>query len=456
MKITPVTLLELNQQIKKAVKENIESCWITAEISELKVNYSGHCYIELIQKDETSDQVVARSRATIWSSHFRMIKPYFESTTGQELAAGLAVMIRVSAEFHELYGMSLNIIDIEPTFTVGELVIRRQKIIEKLTEEGVVGMNKDLEFPYLCQKIAVISSATAAGYEDFTDQLENNTTGFKLYTKLFPAVMQGNDAEDSIIKALERIYEYEGFFDAVVIIRGGGSKSDLGCFDNYRVAYHVAQFPLPVITGIGHEQDDSVTDLVAYIRLKTPTAVAAFLIDKMSELDGELQSLQEQIFQISSSIIDEHKDSIHHKAKDLQLFVSRFSSAEGSGLLSFQHRLATLSQGVLFRLQMETGKTETLITQKAKSVLIKDNSELQYISSLLKKAIHNQIGSGKSVIGVYERQIRQLDPLTLLKKGYSITKAKGKVITNSIEANEGELIETILYEGKLVSQIKKI
>jgi exodeoxyribonuclease VII large subunit len=455
MKITPVTLLELNRQIKKAVKDNIETCWIIGEISELKVNYSGHCYLELIQKDEVTDQVVARSKATIWASFFRMIKPYFESTTGQSLSPGLSIMVKVSAEFHELYGMSLNITDIEPTYTVGELALRRQKIIERLHDEGVIDMNKELEFPYLCRKIAVISSVTAAGFEDFTNQLLGNHDGYKFYIKLFPAAMQGNEAEDSIIAALEHIYEFENFFDVVVIIRGGGSKSDLGCFDNYRIAYYITQFPLPVITGIGHEQDDSVTDLVAHTRLKTPTAVAAFLIDRMTELDGNLQMIQEQLLQRASEIVDDHKDNIHDKAKDLQLLITRFVSEEGSKLFSVKHKLASGTQSALFRLQIAVNRNETLISQKTKNVIVKSKAELQRINSLLEKSIQHELGTNKSVIEFFERQIKQLDPQKLLEKGYSITKKNGKLISKSSEAAEGELIETILYEGKLMSQIKK-
>lgn len=454
MRNVAISLMELNQQIKKAVKENISACWIIAEISDLKINYSGHCYLELVQKDEDSDQVVARSKAAIWSSFFRMINPYFESTTGQALRAGLKIMIKVTAEFHELYGMNLSVTDIEPTYTVGEMALRRQKIIQQLQDEGVFEMNKELGFPYLLRKIAVISSLTAAGFEDFTDQLLNNPAGYRFYCKLFPAVMQGAEAEESIVAALENIYRYENFFDAVVIIRGGGSKIDLSCFDSYRLAYHITQFPLPVITGIGHEQDDSVVDLVAHTRLKTPTAVAAFLIDHMAELDGNLQLVQEQILQKASEIVDETLDYIHNRAKDLQLFLTRVASNEETNLLALKHKLAVGVNNSIYRLKIDINKCETQITHTAKRSIERNKSEMQYFLTSLDKTVHFSIDKNKSALDLYSRQISQLDPQVLLKKGYSVTFKDGRIISDSDEANEGELIETILYKGKLVSQIK--
>ena len=271
----PISLYELNRQIKSVIKNATEPAyWVFAEISELKINVSGHCYIELVEKDEKTENLKARSRATIWSSTFRMVSSYFESSAGINLSPGIKIMVRVTVDFHELYGLSLNIIDIEPSYTVGELARKKQEIINRLIQEGVFDMNRELEFPRLPKRIAVISSETAAGYGDFTDQLLNNEYDFQFHLKLFPAYMQGEDAENSIIHALEDIHRYENFFDVVVIIRGGGSQADLSCFNNYRLALHVVQFPLPILTGIGHEQDETIVDLVAHSQLKTPTAVA--------------------------------------------------------------------------------------------------------------------------------------------------------------------------------------
>jgi exodeoxyribonuclease VII large subunit len=339
MNSEPITLLELNQRIKKTIKENIDSCWILGEISEIKVNFSGHCYLELIQKDESGDQIVARSKATIWAAKYRMIKPYFETTTGQSLNVGFKILVKVSVDYHEIYGLSLNINDIEPTYTVGELAIRKQRIIERLQNEGVFDMNKEMEFPFLCQKIAVISSETAAGYEDFVHQMKNNPSGYKFTIKLFSAVMQGEEAERSIIHAMEQIYKYESFFDVVVIIRGGGSQADLNCFNNYSIAYHITQFPLPVLTGIGHEQDDSIADMVAHTRLKTPTAVASYILDSVAFIDEKLQEVRDQILQIIKSKVENKKNMLALIARDFQLIVSGCVSKESSRLADLQHLL---------------------------------------------------------------------------------------------------------------------
>src|ERR1035437_7708458 len=297
-------LSELNGLVKKAVTGAFTApVWVIGEISELKTNRSGHCYLNLIEKEEEGDAIVAQARATIWSYTFRMLRPFFESTTGQQLTEGIKVLLSVSVEFHELYGYSLNIRDIDPTYSLGDMARRRREIIARLQADGVAEMNKELTLPLVPQKIAVISSATAAGYQDFVDQLTNNQAGYHFDLKLFPAIMQGNQAETSIIDALEQIYLYENFFDAVVIIRGGGSQADLNCFDNYNLAYYITQFPLPVITGISHEKANSIVDLVAHTRLKTPTAVAEFLINGVAQFDGRLDELKNRFIGIITELI---------------------------------------------------------------------------------------------------------------------------------------------------------
>jgi len=266
--VNKLTLSELNERIRDALLEAFPGMvWVIAEVSELKENRSGHCYLELVEKE--GNEIVARSRATIWSYTYRMLKPYFETTTGQLFTQGIKILVQASVEYHPAYGLSLNIKDIDPTYTVGDMALQRKEIIDRLQKEGVFDMNRELNLPLVPQKIAVISSATAAGYQDFMNQLESNEYGFVFYTRLFEAFMQGAEAVPSIIRALERIFQYEDFFDAVVIIRGGGATADLSSFDNYELAINITQFPLPVITGIGHEKDDTIIDLVAHTRLKT-------------------------------------------------------------------------------------------------------------------------------------------------------------------------------------------
>ena len=309
--IQKISLLELNQAIQEKIKINFpEAIWVVAEISELKINRNGHCYLELIEKDVLSENIIAKSRATIWAFTFRMLKPYFESVTGHELASGLKILIKVTVEFHELYGFSLNITDIDPNYTLGDLAQKKAATLQKLEEDGIIHMNKELDFPVVPQKIAVISSETAAGYQDFMHQLINNKFGYHYYIRLFPSIMQGMKAEESIISSLESIFQYEHFFDLVVIIRGGGSQADLNCFNNYYLAANVAQFPIPVLTGIGHDKDESIVDLVAYQKLKTPTAVAEYIIEKTLSFEETIDGYKEKIYDLTLDYISHQKTKL--------------------------------------------------------------------------------------------------------------------------------------------------
>jgi exodeoxyribonuclease VII large subunit len=323
--VAKLTLSALNLQIKEALLDAFPATvWVVGEISELKDNRSGHCYLELIEKEGT--EIVARSRATIWSYTYRMLKPYFETTTGQLFTQGIKILVQASVEYHPAYGLSLNIKDIDPTYTVGDLALQRKEIIDRLKSEGVFEMNKELELPLVPQKIAVISSATAAGYQDFMNQLETNEYGFKFYTKLFEAFMQGAGAVPSIVNALDRIYKYENFFDAVVIIRGGGATADLSSFDNYDLALNITQFPLPVVTGIGHEKDDTIIDLVAHTRLKTPTAVAAFFINGVERYYERMLELENAVVQYTRETLDFQKEKLERIAENLKYSVADFIS----------------------------------------------------------------------------------------------------------------------------------
>lgn len=276
-----ISLYGLTTLIRRTIDQGLPSAYIVvAEIQSLSVNRSGHAYLDLVEKSEGGDQIIAQAHATIWASQFRMIRAYFESTTGRQLQSGIKIMVKAKVTFHEIYGLSLNITDILPEYTAGEIAMQRQRTINQLKSEGVFDMNKGLALPRLVQKIAVISSATAAGYGDFVKQLQGNQYGYKFFTTLFEASVQGDGAASSIIQQLDIIAELRDQYDCVAIIRGGGSKTDLACFDQLSICQHVCQFPLPVITGIGHDRDESIADLVANTPLKTPTAVAQFLIDR--------------------------------------------------------------------------------------------------------------------------------------------------------------------------------
>ena len=330
---SPLTLYSLNNLVRNAVADAMPSrYWVTGELSEVRETATGHCYIELVQRDEKTQEMVAKARGTIWARIYSMLRPYFLEQTGQKFAAGLKVLLQVTVSFHELYGFTLDVCDIEPAYTIGDIARQRQLIIKRLTEEGVIGLNKELEIPLLPQRIAIISSATAAGYGDFCDQLMNNRYGFVFYPHLFPAPMQGNTAEQGIIDALDRIAAHAECWDAVVIIRGGGATSDLGCFDSYDLANNCAQFPLPIITGIGHLRDESVLDIVAHTSAKTPTAVAELLIHAMLANESMLNGLQEGIANAVTGRIKDEK-------RRIETIVGRIPVATALFMQAQQHKL---------------------------------------------------------------------------------------------------------------------
>ncbi len=327
----PIGLLALQEQVKRHLEDHFfESVWLQAEISELKQNPSGHCYLTLVEKDPRSNALLARASAVVWASTWRMVKPYFEAQTGRSLAPGLSVLVRVQVSYSVLYGLSLVIYDIDPSFTVGELELARQRTIARLEAEGMFDMNAQLSLPLLPRRLAVVSSPTAAGWRDFRRQLEGNEYGFRFRLQLFPAVMQGDAAPESIIGALDQIAAEADSFDAVLILRGGGGAMDLVCFDDYELAVNVAQFPLPVLTGIGHDHDFHIVDMVAHTHVKTPTALADWLLDRFSgeawRLDtlvqrlhlavrthaaAQLSALEALKIRLVHAVLDRHADALH-------------------------------------------------------------------------------------------------------------------------------------------------
>ena len=327
----PIGLLALQEQVKQAVEEAFfETVWLQAEISELKLHPSGHCYLTLVEKDARSNALLAKASAIVWASSWRTIRPYFESQTGRALEAGMSVLVRVQVSYSALYGLSLVVYDIDPSFTVGELELARQRTIARLQEEGMFGMNAMLPLPALQRRLAVISSETAAGWRDFRRHLAGNEYGFRFSLRLFPALMQGEGAPASIIAALDAVAAEADAFDAVLILRGGGGAMDLVCFDDYDLAVNVAQFPLPVLTAIGHDHDYHIVDQVAHTYVKTPTALADWLIDRFSAESWRLDTLVQRLhlavrmhataqlgvidalkLRLDHSVADRHLDALH-------------------------------------------------------------------------------------------------------------------------------------------------
>jgi len=472
-------LSELNGMVKKAIGEAFTSpIWVIAEISELKTNRSGHCYLNLIEKEENGDAIVAQARATIWSYTFRMLQPFFESTTGQQLTEGIKVLVSVSVEFHELYGYSLNIRDIDPTYTLGDLARRRREIINRLHSEGVAEMNKELELPLVPQKIAIISSPTAAGYQDFIDQLTNNPAGYHFDLKLFPAVMQGNQAETSIISALEQIYLYENFFDAVVIIRGGGSQADLSCFDNYNLAYFITQFPLPVITGIGHEKDDSIVDLVAHTRLKTPTAVAEFLISGVAQFDLHLDELKNSFVGIITGLISESNKDIEQIARMIAPLIREKISKSNNRLnqtiwkldnsvkifiQTRNHQLERKEETVRFEFKNFTQlqlrvleKTTRTLSGTLRQITIARHDQLTRKMQRSETLFLGALSDSFHYLDLSLQKAQLTDPNKILARGYSITTYNGRALKDANMLKEGVLIETRMLNSHIISEVKLI
>ena len=431
MEHTPLSLYELNALVRQSVRLSMpDAYWVQAELSDVRTNYSGHCYLEFVQKDPKSNALLAKARGIVWSNVFRELKPYFERETGQAFVAGLKVLVRVTVDFHELYGYSLTVSDIDPTYTLGDMAKRRREILQRLEEEGVLTLNKELELPELTQRIAVISSPTAAGYGDFCDQLERNAFGFVFYTKLFPAVMQGEQVEDSIIRALNRINAGHGRWDVVVIIRGGGATSDLSGFDTYELATNCAQFPIPIITGIGHERDDTVIDKVAHTRVKTPTAAAEFLINHLRETADRLEAYASFFYQEVPSWLGEQKER-------LDRFVARIPAR------------------VQMRIQNEGFRQERLVKRVHlawQARMMRETYRLQ-LDGRLNVALQSRLQREGGRLQLLEQQVKAASPELLLQKGYSITLKNGKAVTDASALHPGDEVVTRVAKGEFKSKV---
>jgi len=449
-----ITLLELNQQVRDGIKRHLpDNYWVIAEISEIKINRRGHCYLDLIEKDELAEKILAKARAIIWANHFRMLQPYFKTTTGKDLTAGLKILINVSVEFHELYGYSLFVWDIEPSYTLGELARQKIETIKRLEEEGIYNMNKELPFPTVPQKIAVISSQNAAGYNDFMEQLSNNPYGYVFYPKLFPAFMQGDEVKSSIIHCLEKIYEQEDFFDVVAIIRGGGAQSDLSYFDQYELAANIAQFPLPVITGIGHEKDESVVDMIAHTKLKTPTAVADFLVSMTYEFEQDLFRQRDQFINLVNNYLHKRRQYLDQTSyKIVPLAKNTIDKARGNITLRYQ-RLQHAYKILLRNRHHELMTHRHKISNLSFSLVKQEKYEISIKQQKLKKSVRKYVIDKKQHIDNLEKAISYLNPENVLKRGFSITQKEGKVIKDKASLEKGDVITTSFYIGKIDSRI---
>lgn len=405
-----ITLFELNRLVREAIEDALPmEYWVEAELSECRES-RGHCYMELIQKDEQTATPIAKASAKCWANKWLTIRPYFERTTGQQLHAGMKVLLQVYPQFHEAYGFSWIVTDIDPTYTLGDMARKRQEIIQKLKAEGVFDLQKELQLPVFCQRIAVISSQTAAGYGDFCNQLADNPYGFKFETQLFPAIMQGEGVEQSIISALEQIYDMP--FDCVVIIRGGGATSDMSGFDTLALAENVANFPIPIITGIGHERDESILDMISHTRVKTPTAAAALLIDHLKGVLETIEGAQSMI--------------THYVQQKLSIANSQ---------------LSIISEAIprLFSI-----------------VKTRQEAKIDALYTRLPMLIERRLTSERHRLQLMDEKLKALDPTLLLARGYSITMHNGRAVKDASQLPPGAEIETRLAMGTIHSVIKSV
>ncbi len=447
-----ISLSDLNLKIKEKIENNFsENIRIVAEISELRES-RGHAYLELSEKSE-NDSVLAKARATIWSRTYGMLKTYFESSTGHRLEAGLKVLIVVQIVFHEVYGFSLNIIDIDPTYTVGEIERKRLLIIKRLEEEGVTDMNKELDFPLVPQRIAVISSETAAGFGDFKNQLHNCPFRFKI--KLFKTAMQGEETENSVVNALERIFDEEEHFDLVVIIRGGGSKSDLAWFDSYKIAVNIAQFPIPVLTGIGHERDQSISDLVAHTALNTPTAVAEYLVEKNSEFYSYLDTVSQNLYNRVEDIISENNYKLAEIGNKFKFVITQIISLK-------KNEINLLQTEYSYKIKQKLKKYDYLLQNYPEKLLNSirygfknkmQTTDLYYLR--LENTLNTFFENNKHRLAMFEQTNNLSDPVHVLKSGFSYTLKNGKLLKSVKDTKSGDFIETVLFDGRIKSEVKK-
>lgn len=426
-----LSLLELNSLVRRVIEQSMgREYWVEAELAECRES-RGHCYMELVQKDERTNTPVARASAKCWRNTWLMVQPHFVRATGQQLHAGLKVRLRVYAQFHEAFGFSWIVTDIDPTFTLGDMARRRQEIVRQLKEEGVFDLQRELSLPLFCQHIAVISAASAAGYGDFVRQLHDNEYGFRFDVTLFPAVMQGEQVEQSVIAALNEIYSQPSSFDCVVIIRGGGSTSDLSGFDTLALAENVAQYPLPIITGIGHDRDESVLDMVSHLRVKTPTAAAAFLISHLKQVSDRIDSCEERIVHYMQTTMEVERLRLARLSERIPTLFSLVSTRHQARLDQLSQRL---SSAIAQRLEREQGRYPVLwarLSAAAERHLLRQQHQLELL----------------------QQRTASLDPALLLQRGYSITLHKGKAVRRASGLQPGDEIETRLAEGTVRSQV---
>ena len=427
-----LTLYELNQMVREALAITMpDEYWVEAEISEMR-EVRGHCYMELVQKDMAGNTPVAKASAKCWKNKWALLRPYFERNANQMLRAGLKVRLLVYADFHEAYGFSWIVTNIDPTYTLGDMARKRLEIVQMLKEQGVFDLQKDFRLPLFTQRVAVISSEQAAGYGDFCRHLHDNDWHLHFSVQLFAATMQGEGVESSVIAALDAINERINSFDVVVIIRGGGATSDLSGFDSLPLAESVANFPLPIITGIGHDRDESVLDMVAFLRVKTPTAAAALLVEHLANTLQRITDAQEEMLHLVQRRMELERVRMARLAEKVPMLFSLVRTRQEK---RFENMALRMQNTITTTLQRQDLRLQRL------SMALPTHAE-----RLLTKAAHR--------LELLQQSVKSHDPSLLLAKGYSITTCGGKVVRNANDVQKGDVIVTQLQKGKVKSVVE--
>ena len=428
-----ISLFQLNQLIQSTLDENLDSSyWVVAEIGELRVNQKGHCYMEFVEKQH--EKVLAKLRANLWAYDYHNLNNLFRSVTGQSLGRGMKILARVMVQFHEVYGLSVLVKDLDPNFTLGEKARQKQMVIDRLSKEGLIDENSKLILPLVPQRIAVISSQTAAGYGDFMDQLTDNPYHYHFDVKFFEAVMQGEQAVHSITKALMQVQHEWIDFDVLVMIRGGGSQIDLDCFDSYDLAISIANSKLPVFTGIGHQRDDTVADLVAHTSLKTPTAVAEFLLNGVSAFEAQLDYNRDRIKNLAAN-------QLEHQRTQLLKMLKSLHHSSNMVIKDNSHKLTLMNQ------KLGAGVQRCL---KENQITLH-----RYQQRLANRTIKT-VDDSKQLLKLLEAKLTLADPQKILQKGYTITYLEGNVVKDNTPIKPGDQLETRLSNKKIISTVQKV
>lgn len=446
-----LTLHDLNKRIKYVIEDGFpETYLITAEIATQRIDQKGHCYLEFVERDK--EFIIAQIRATIWSSTFRIISQQFKSVTGMPITKGIKVLVEVEVSYHERYGLSLNVLDIDPSYTLGEMALKRKEILERLSLEGLIGKNKEISFPVLPLNVAVISSPSAAGYEDFVNHLRYNPFAYSYKIRLFSAIMQGNRSEDSVLNALKICSENHELFDIIVIIRGGGGEADLHCFDSYAIGRSIAHMPLPVISGIGHQRDRTVVDEVANTTVKTPTAAAELIIHTVRNFELRVNESGKRLIDTARAGITDNTVTLHAFSRDIEKNVMHFLTLEESALERCIKYLTAARKIISSHYErMENRKVRCVSHSKHK--IREHRNAIVHFTMIFKQNSKKLLLDLNRSLKENQKHISLLNPVNILKRGYSITYKNGGLVKDIQNICAGDIIRTVVHKGTIKSRV---